>query len=349
MPITKDSNRMRTGKEILLASKEFAVENRFKSWFETIVTLLLTAVFFSAAVSEYLHLSLRIASGLVCGLLYVRLFVIYHDYQHRAILYDSFMATWLMRAIGVYLLAPETIWKRSHEHHHNNNSKLTLSGIGSYPTICKTRYLKLTKTEKRIYLINRHPLTVIFGYFTLFVYWLNLKSFVQSPLRHLDSMLSLVFHVAAGAAIWYFSGGVTFLIAWFMPFLLAFGTGSYLFYAQHNFPGAKFSENHDWTYVNAALHSTSFMPMNPVMQWFTANIGYHHVHHVNSRIPFYRLREAFEATPELHNAPTTSLNPLEMLRCFDLKLWDADRDEMVTLKQAHAASCVQTNSPELVS
>lgn len=325
---------MRTGKEILLASKEFAVENRFKSWIETIVTLFLTGLFFTVTLLDYFHFSLRIASGLICGLLYVRLFVIYHDYQHRAILHDSLIASLLMKAVGVYLLAPETIWKRSHEHHHNNNSKLTLSGIGSYPTICKARYQKLTKNEKRIYLINRHPFTVIFGYVTLFVYWLNLKSFVQSPLRHLDSLLALVFHIAAGATIWYFFGGFTFFVAWFMPFFLAFGTGSYLFYAQHNFPGAKFSENHDWTYVNAALHSTSFMPMNPVMQWFTANIGYHHVHHVNSRIPFYRLREAFKAIPELHNAPTTSLNPMEMLRCFNLKLWDAEREKMVTLKQA---------------
>ena len=331
---------MRTGKEILLASKEFTVENRFKSWFETLFTLVLTAIFFTATLDDYLHLALRIASGLVCGLLYVRLFVIYHDFQHRAILQNSVFASLLMKAIGVYLLAPETIWKRSHEHHHNNNSKLTLSGIGSYPTICKVRYEKLTKNEKRIYLINRHPFTVLFGYVTLFVYWLNLKSFIQSPLRHLDSLLALVFHVGAGAAIWYFFGGVTFLIAWFIPFLLAFGTGSYLFYAQHNFPGAKFSENHDWTYVNAALFSTSFMPMNPLMQWFTANIGYHHVHHVNSRIPFYRLREAFEAMPELHGAPTTSLHPLEMLRCFDLKLWDAENERMITLKQINSTEPV---------
>ncbi len=325
---------MRTDKEILLASKEFAIENRFKSWFETILTLLLTVFFFTATLLDYLHLSLRIVSGIICGLLYVRVFVIYHDYQHRAILQNSILASLLMKAVGVYLLAPETIWKRSHEHHHNNNSKLTLSGIGSYPTICKTRYQKLSKIEKRIYLINRHPFTIIFGYVTLFVYWLNLKSFVQSPLRHVDSLLALVFHAVAGAAIVYFLGATAFWIAWFMPFFLAFGTGSYLFYAQHNFPGAKFSENHDWTYVNAARYSTSFMPMNPIMQWFTANIGYHHVHHVNSRIPFYRLREAYEAMPELHNAPTTSLSPVEIFRCFDLKLWDAEQGKMITLKQA---------------
>jgi acyl-lipid omega-6 desaturase (Delta-12 desaturase) len=324
---------MRTGKEILFASKEFTGEIRSKSWFELIITLVLTGVFFAATLLDYLPILVRITTCIICGLLYVRMFVIYHDYQHRAILQNSFIASWIMKAVGIFLLAPETIWKRSHEHHHNNNSKLTIAGIGSYPTICKARYLKLTRSEKLIYLINRHPLTVIFGYFTLFVYWLNLKSFIQSPGRHLDSLLALVVHAAAGAAIWHYLGGVTFLIGWFVPFFIAFATGSYLFYAQHNFPGAKFSENHDWTYVNAALSSTSYMPMNPVMQWFTANIGYHHVHHVNSRIPFYRLKEALDNMPELQNAPKTSLNPLEMIRCFKLKLWDADKEKMITLKQ----------------
>lgn len=324
---------MRTGKEILFASKEFTGEFRSKSWFELIVTLILTGIFFTATLLNLFPVIVRITCCIICGLLYVRMFVIYHDYQHRAILQNSFVASWIMKAVGIFLLAPETIWKRSHEHHHNNNSKLTIAGIGSYPTICKARYLKLTKNEKLIYLINRHPLTVIFGYFTLFVYWLNLKSFVQSPGRHLDSLFALVFHTAAGVTIWYYFGGITFLICWFVPFFIAFGTGSYLFYAQHNFPTAKFAENHDWTYVNAALSSTSYMPMNPVMQWFTANIGYHHVHHVNSRIPFYRLKEALDSMPELQNAPTTSLNPLEMIRCFKLKLWDADKEKMITLRQ----------------
>ncbi len=323
---------MRPGKELILASKQFAFENRLRSWLEIMGTVLLAITFFCITLLR-IPLPLIIASSIVCGLLYVRMFIIYHDYQHRAILQNSMMASLLMKSIGIYLLAPEAIWKRTHEHHHNNNSKLTMTGIGSYPTISKARYLGLKKKEKFIYLINRHPLTIIFGYFTLFIYWLNLKSFIQSPSKHLDSLLALVLHGAAAFIIWNFLGVNTFILSWFIPFLLAFGMGSYLFYCQHNFPRAKFAENHDWTYVNAAMASTSFMPMNPVMQWFTGNIGYHHVHHVNSRVPFYRLQEAFESMPELKNAPTTSWNPIEMVRCFRLKLWDAEQDKMITLHQ----------------
>jgi omega-6 fatty acid desaturase (delta-12 desaturase) len=109
--------------------------------------------------------------------------------------------------------------------------------------------------------------------------------------------------------------------------------GSYLFYCQHNFPGAQFRENQDWKYDYAALASTSFMVMPPVMQWLTGNIGYHHVHHLNSRIPFYRLPEAMEKMPELQNVVTTSWNPVNMWRCFQLKLWDAEKGKMIRLNQ----------------
>jgi acyl-lipid omega-6 desaturase (Delta-12 desaturase) len=323
---------MRTGKELLLASKEFTVENRLRSWFELMLTLVIAGLFVGATFLP-IPFVVRALFSVCGGLLYVRLFVIYHDYQHRAILMNSTPAQWLMTLVGIYLLAPPTIWKRSHEHHHNNNSKLTISGIGSYPTITKSRFLSLTKKEQRLYLINRHPLTVIFGYFTLFIYWLNVKSFVQSPSRHIDSLVSLILHVSGGFSIWYFFGATTFLLAWFVPFFLAFGIGSYLFYCQHNFPGAKFKENPDWNYVNAALASTSFMVMNPIMQWCTGNIGYHHVHHINSRIPFYRLEEAKRTMPELDNAPTTSWNLFEVWRCFRLKLWDPENEKMITLSQ----------------
>jgi omega-6 fatty acid desaturase (delta-12 desaturase) len=246
-------------------------------------------------------------------------------------LQKSKLATLIMKIYGVYMLTPQNVWKRTHDHHHNHNSKLTSNGIGSYPTVSKTTFLKMSKMERNIYLINRHPLTVLLGYFTLFIYWLNVKSVMQSPKKHLDSLLALVLHITLGTCIYLFLGAETFWVAWFFPFFIAFGMGSYLFYSQHNFPGAQFKENQDWKYDEAALTSTSMMVMNPVLQWFTGNIGYHHVHHLNSRIPFYRLKEAMDKIPELQNVTETSWSPIEMWRCFRLKIWDAEKSEMITL------------------
>jgi omega-6 fatty acid desaturase (delta-12 desaturase) len=327
---------MRTCKALVLASKAFIREDRWRSWLETCATLVGICALFSLTFLNF-HLSIRLVLSCLCGLFYVRMFIIYHDYQHHAILQGSVVAKWVMKIFGVFILAPQTIWKRSHDHHHTHNSKLTMHGIGSYPTISKNRYLLLTGAEQRLYLLNRHPLTVIFGYFTLFIYWLNVKSFLQSPAKHMDSLLSLVLHIAGGAAVFYWFGLATFIISWLIPFFIAFFIGSYLFYCQHNFPSAKFCENHDWKYDQAAIASTSFMAMPRVMHWFTGNIGYHHVHHLNSRIPFYRLPESMKSMPELWNVPRTSWNPLEMWRCFQLKLWDADRGKMITLYQAFHA------------
>jgi len=324
---------MRTGKELLLASKEFASEFEGKSWWELSITLFCLVISVSLTFVTAFPWTVRVVPAVCTGLLYVRLFVIYHDYQHRAILQNSVLATWIMRATGVWLLAPEGIWKRSHEHHHNHNSKLTLSGIGSYPIVSKAYFSTLSKNQQFIYLINRHYLTIIFGYITLFIYWLNVKSFTQSPAKHTDSLFALVLHVAMGWAVFYFFGVGMLLLAWCFPFFLAFAIGSYLFYCQHNFPGARFRENLDWKYDRAAIEATSFMKMNPVMQWFTANIGYHHIHHLNSRIPFYRLKEALASMPELRDAPVTSWNPIEIFRCFRLKLWDAELGRMITLKE----------------
>jgi acyl-lipid omega-6 desaturase (Delta-12 desaturase) len=339
---------MRTGKELISASKEFTGEDRQRSWAELFLTILFALIVFGSLFIPQIPLPARFGLSFLCSLLYVRLFVIYHDYQHNAILQRSSLATAIMKTIGVYLLAPQTIWKRSHDYHHNNNSKLTISGIGSYPTISVNRYLKLKSRERAIYLLNRHPFTVIFGYFTLFIYWLNLKSFIQSPSKHLDSLLALVLHFAAGAAIIYYLGTTAFLVIWFVPFFLAFGIGSYLFYCQHNFPGATFRENPDWKYDQAALESTSYMVMNPVMQWFTGNIGYHHVHHLNSRIPFYRLPEVMEKMPELQGVSRTSWSFFEVIRCFRLKLWDPTNHKMITLSQMRKSLKKAANSATLV-
>jgi omega-6 fatty acid desaturase (delta-12 desaturase) len=117
------------------------------------------------------------------------------------------------------------------------------------------------------------------------------------------------------------------------PCAVASALGSYLFYAQHNFPSVSFSDNADWTYETAALSSSSSLKTNPFMSWVTANIGYHHLHHLNSRIPFYRLPEVMKAIPELQSPKTTSLHPLEMLRCLRLKVWDVDVQRMVSRRR----------------
>lgn len=327
---------VREGKQLILATKEFTKENRAKSWVLLLSTLLLlTGAFICTVLIPSIFA--KLAFGILSGLLMVRMFIIYHDFQHHAILHRSLPANILMTAFGIFVLAPPSIWKRSHDYHHAHNSKLFSASIGSYPIASKNKFLSMSPGERRIYLAIRHPLTIIMGYFTMFIIGMCLSSFLSSPKRHLDSLLALVLHATLISLTITFLGWQVWLFALFLPFFLASAMGAYLFYAQHNFPATTFSDKDDWKYEGAALESSSYMVMNPVMQWFTGNIGFHHIHHLNSRIPFYRLPEVYKAIPELQNARTTSLHPKEIIACFRLKVWDPELSRMVGFKEIRSA------------
>jgi len=131
-------------------------------------------------------------------------------------------------------------------------------------------------------------------------------------------------------AVAYSLGGATLFFAFLLPNLISHALGAYLFYAQHNFPTAHIQAREEWTFVRAALESSSYMQLGPVMRYFTGNIGYHHVHHLNHRIPFYRLPEAMAGIPELQNPRgMTSLAPRDVLACLRLKLWDPAAGRLV--------------------
>lgn len=322
---------MLSGKALILATKPYAKEDRVKSWFHTLTAFILLL---ASIVGTYwhFHIAIRIVSSILTSLFIVRMFVIYHDHQHHAILDRSRLAKVIMTVFGIYILAPTSIWKRSHDHHHKHNSKLFSASIGSYPIMTRQKFMSSSKGERRAYLATRHPITISLGYLSMFVLGMCVNSFTSSPRRHIDSLVALIIHLATGFALWWFGGFTALLLTQLIPFTFACGLGAYLFYAQHNFPGVIFKDNGEWTYEGAALESSSYMKMNPVMRWFTANIGYHHIHHMNSRIPFYRLPEVMKAFPEFQAVRTTSLSPADMIRCFRLKVWDPQQQRMTGLE-----------------
>jgi omega-6 fatty acid desaturase (delta-12 desaturase) len=322
---------MRTGKDIILATRPYAVDFPAKSWAYVLSTAFLLALAMAGTVWNF-HIMGRVVCSLLTGLLFLRLFVIYHDQQHRAILPHSRLAEIFMTIFGVLILSPGSVWRSSHNHHHSHNSKLRGSHIGSFPIMTRAQYLKSSGSVRFKYLFMRHPLTILFGYVFVFLHGMCLYPSLNNPREHSDCVIAFLLHVLIAAAITWFLGPLAVLLTLILPHFIASAIGSYLFYAQHNFPGVSFSDNAGWTYEKAAMESSSFMKTGPLMAWFTANIGYHHIHHLNARIPFYRLPEAKAAIPELQNPKTTSLHPLEIIRCLRLKVWDVEAQQMVSLK-----------------
>jgi omega-6 fatty acid desaturase (delta-12 desaturase) len=319
-------------KELIVSTKPFACEIRQKSWYHLLSTLLLVVP------TVYIILGLEnswvrlVASGFL-GLLIVRIFVIYHDYCHNAIFQKSLPAEIFFKLFGLYILAPKSIWKRSHDYHHKNNCKLYTSSIGSYKIITKEKYLTLSRKERFLYLFERHPLTILFGYLFVFIFGMSFLSFYRNPSKHWDSLVALLLHACIGSLIYIYFSWSGLLLVFIIPNFISTALGSYLFYAQHNFPGATFKDKDGWTYVYAALQSSSYMKLNRFLNWATANIGYHHIHHLNARIPFYRLPEVYSAMPELQNVKTTTMNFSEILRCLQLKVWDPQLQRMITYRE----------------
>jgi len=327
----KTYDHIRTGKELIIATKPFAKEDRGKSWLYLLSTLLLLMAAWVGTFA-FASLGVKLLFSIITSLLMVRLFVIYHDFLHHTILHRSALAAVIMETYGILVLVPPSIWKRSHDYHHNHNSKLFSASIGSYPIATKRKFYGMSKKERNIYLAVRHPLTIILGYFSMFMLGMCLNSFLSNPKKHMDSLLALILHFTIVTVVIIKFGWMVWLISIFIPFIISSFLGAYLFYAQHNFPGATFSRNEEWKYDRAALESSSYMVMSPFMRWCTANISYHHIHHLNSRIPFYRLPEAMAAIPELQHPKTTSLHPRDMIKCFRLKVWDPAANKMIGFK-----------------
>ena len=318
----------REGKELIDATRPFAEEIRWLSWFHVWSGLLLMGAGMAAAVLLEPWWARLIASVLV-ALTMLKLFIVYHDYMHRALLKRSLLAKVLMHAFGYFILAPPKVWKRTHDYHHANTAKMVGSQIGSFPTMSTAMYERLPKGKQLLYRLARHPLNILFGWLTVFLIGMCVKPFVTKPRENAGAGFAILFYGAIAVSTIYVAGGEAYLFAVLIPHAIAAALGSYMFYAQHNFPGIEIRSRHDWSYTDAALRASSYMKMGKVMEWFSGNIGYHHVHHLNSSIPFYNLPKAMAEVPELQEPVETSLGIRDILRCLRLKLWSNDDHDMV--------------------
>jgi omega-6 fatty acid desaturase (delta-12 desaturase) len=321
---------MLQGKQLILATREFASENRRLSWWYTLSTFIILCLSLMLCIAQ-VPMIIRVAASIFSGLVMIRMFVIYHDYVHETILQHSKIAKLLFTVIGIYILAPITIWKSSHSYHHRHNSKLYGSNIGSFPIYSKEKYEKASLKIKMKYLFIRHPLTILFGYVFTFLWGMCLNPVLNDPIKFYDSILSLILHICIQGLLLLFGGWQALVLFSIIPHFVGGALGAFLFYVQHNFPGTTFEGNSEWTYEGAALDSSSYLDLNPFLKWVTANIGYHHIHHLNSRIPFYRLPEVMKHFPELQHPKTTSLRLHDVMACLRLKVWDHESRQMITL------------------
>ena len=265
----------------------------------------------------------------------VRAFITYHDYMHGAILAKSRVAWVLFRLYAALGLTPPRSWKASHNYHHGHVGQISKASIGAFPIMTTRMWHAATTAARAKYRLERHPLTVLTGYITIFAFSICLLPLLRDPRRHWDSALALLAHAALIAVLWLFGGFDTAFFVVLLPMTIASALGSYLFFAQHSFKRMHIISPEAWTHYRAAMESSSYMRSNKVMQWFSGDVDYHHIHHLNVRIPFYRLPEVMAAIPVLHSPATTSLAPHDIIACFQCSLWDEERQRMVSYREAN--------------
>jgi omega-6 fatty acid desaturase (delta-12 desaturase) len=285
----------------------------------------------SLAIGYWLTLLLAVPTA---GFL-VRLFMIQHDCGHGAFFRQRLANDWTGRAIGVFTLTPYDCWKRNHAMHHATSGNLDRRGIGDILTLTVDEYLSRSALGRFTYRAYRNPI-VMFGIGPAYLFFLRHRLPFEQMRSGWWAWISAIGTNAgiasvAGLMIWF--AGIRPFAAVQLPILcLAATIGVWLFYVQHQFENVVWARSGDWLVHDAALSGSSHYDLPAVLRWFTANIGVHHVHHLSSRIPFYRLPQVMSDHPRLKALGRVTLG--QSLRSVNLVLWDETKRRLISFREA---------------
>jgi omega-6 fatty acid desaturase (delta-12 desaturase) len=265
----------------------------------------------------------------------LRTYIVFHDCTHGSLLPSKQANAWVGRALGVLVFSPFASWRHNHAVHHASAGDLERRGVGDVPTLTITEYEQRSWRGRLGYRLFRNPV-VMFGLGPLFAMLILPRLLPRTTRRRIRRsvlLTDLALAVLIGAVCWAV-GWRAYLLIQGPTAMLAGSVGIWLFYVQHQFEGTYWQRTSTWSYADAALQGSSFLKLPKVLQFFTANIGLHHVHHLSARIPNYYLQRAHDATPICRSVPTLTL--WDGLRTVRLKLWDEDRGRLVTFAEARA-------------
>ncbi|APG29126.1 fatty acid desaturase [Syntrophotalea acetylenivorans] len=258
----------------------------------------------------------------------VRIFILFHDCVHGSFFSSKGANTFFGYLLGLLVFTPFEDWRFSHLRHHVTYANLDARGFGDVWTMTLKEYQNSPKRTRLLYKLYRNPV-VLFGLGAIFLFPMRNRLPTRRVKR--KEHMSVVFtNLLIFIVIWVADkviGWKTYLLIQ-VPVLLFSGTaGIWLFYVQHQFEGGYWATKSDWVPLRAAMEGSSFYRLPALFQWFSGNIGFHHVHHLSPRIPNYLLKKCFESIPALQAKPPLTF--LKSLPCARLKLWDEGRKEMM--------------------
>ncbi|MBU6443162.1 MAG: fatty acid desaturase [Alphaproteobacteria bacterium] len=322
------------------ALAQYAAAYREPSHVRSIVELVITAgalvalwiaMWLSLGVGYWLTLILAVPAA---GFL-VRLFILQHDCGHGAFFRRRVANEWVGRALGIITFTPFDVWRRAHAMHHATTGNLDRRGIGDIETLTTDEYRARSPLGRVAYRVYRHP-AVMFGLGPAYLFLLQHRiplGMMRAGWRPWVS--SMVTNAAIASAVlltMWLVGPSAFLLVHVPIVLLAASAGVWLFYVQHQFDGAYWARDGEWDLHEAALRGSTHYDLPAVLHWFTANIGLHHIHHLCSRVPFYRLPQILRDRPEL--AGVSRLSLAQSVRSVRLALWDEGQKRLISFREA---------------
>jgi omega-6 fatty acid desaturase (delta-12 desaturase) len=267
----------------------------------------------------------------------LRTYMVFHDCAHGSFLPSRRANRLLGQFCGLLLFESFDRWRHSHAVHHASAGDLDRRGVGDVTTLTVDEYRRSPWRRRLGYRLFRNPL-VMFGLGPVYALMLQPRLAPRSMRPRLRRSVHRT-NVAVALMV----GGMCALVGWEhyllvqMPVaLLAGSAGVWLFYVQHQFEDTYWEHGADWSYTDAALRGSSHLELPRLLRFFTSNIGLHHVHHLNARIPSYNLQRAHDENPVFHDVPTLSMR--DGMRAVRLKLWDEDRGRLVTWRTATTSS-----------
>jgi omega-6 fatty acid desaturase (delta-12 desaturase) len=281
-------------------------------------------MYLSLAVSWWMTVPL----AALAGAFMVRAFIIFHDCGHGSF-FKSPVANHVVGALtGVLAFTPFYYWRWQHAIHHATSGDLDRRGTGDVWTLTVQEYLESSRWRRFSYRLARNPL-VLFLLAPLFLFLVMLRvPSLKAPLRERYSVYwtNLALGAMAAGLIWIF-GLKAYLIIQLIVLSVAGSAGVWLFYVQHQFEGVYWNRGEEWDYATAALQGSSFYKLPKVLQWFSGNIGFHHIHHLSTRIPNYYLEKCQKAEPLFQAVKPITL--FSSFKSFTFRLWDERRRKLV--------------------
>lgn len=314
--------------------RPFAVAHNIRALVEVGLTL---AAYLALMVVLYVSLqngwwAIYAAGAFIVALFMVKIFTIQHDCGHNSLFSSAVANKWCGRLCAMFTTMPFGAWKEEHDEHHGHVADIEKISHGDVHLLTVEQYRQATSPTRVVYHTLRHPVFhIVFAPFFYFFVKSKYPGIHRRDMWSSVILTNLVLVLVYGTLVHLL--GFWVMVALFVPAAYLGGVvGLTLFYLQHDYPGVEWYLTEEWQHEHAALHGSSLIVLPQPLEWLTHAIGYHHIHHLNSRIPGYRLRECYESVPEMQASKPLSWR--DVIEAFRLKLWSHEKRALVAYAEA---------------